>query len=65
MSGALISIISTIRMVVLFMSELQGYLAITEVSEMYVDIGRGDEKIRVNMDLIFHNFPCDIVSVDA
>lgn len=52
-------------MVILFISELQGYLAISEISEMYVDVGRGDEKIRVNMDIIFPNFPCDILSVDA
>ena len=32
---------------------------------MFVDINRGGEQIRVNMDLVFPRFPCDIVSVDV
>ena len=32
---------------------------------MFVDINRGGEQIRVNMDVTFPNFPCDILSLDA
>jgi hypothetical protein len=32
---------------------------------MFVDINRGGEQIRVNMDIAFPNFPCDILSLDA
>lgn len=32
---------------------------------MFVDINRGGEQIRVNMDISFPRFPCEIVSLDA
>lgn len=38
LSGALVSIISTAIMIILFLSELSGYLAISEISEMYIDV---------------------------
>lgn len=32
---------------------------------MFVDIKRGDDRIRVNLDIEFPYFPCDIFSLDA
>ena len=32
---------------------------------MYVDTAKGDEKLRVNIDITFPLFPCDIMSLDA
>lgn len=32
---------------------------------MFVDINRGGERIRVNLDVVFHRMPCDILSLDA
>jgi len=43
MSGALVSILSTIIMVFLFMTEMQAYIEIDTSSEMFVDINRGGE----------------------
>jgi len=40
LSGALVSIISTVIMVCLFISEFSSYLNVTETSEMYVDYSR-------------------------
>lgn len=31
---------------------------------MFVDINRGGDKLRVNMDITLPRYPCDIVSVD-
>jgi len=42
LSGALISIISTLIMIILFLSEFSAYLAVTETSEMYVDYERSE-----------------------
>jgi hypothetical protein len=64
LSGALVSIISAIIMVILFLSEFYGYMQVTEISEMFVDISRGDQKIVVNLDIEFPNLPCDILSLD-
>lgn len=32
---------------------------------MFVDINRGGEQMRINLDIVFNKFPCDIVSVDV
>lgn len=41
LSGAIVSLLSTIIMLVLFISEFNGYLTIEENSEMFVDIAQG------------------------
>ncbi|CAK80892.1 unnamed protein product (macronuclear) [Paramecium tetraurelia] len=64
-AGALISVISTIVIVILFTTELQAYIEVDNSSEMFVDINRGGEQIRVNLDIEFHKFPCDILSLDV
>ena len=65
LSGAFVSIISLVIMGLLFFSELRNYLSLNESSEMYIDETSGTEKIRVNLDIIFPNLPCDILSLDA
>ena len=42
LSGALVSIISTLIMIILFLSELNSYLKVREITEMFVDVSRGD-----------------------
>ncbi|CAK74245.1 unnamed protein product (macronuclear) [Paramecium tetraurelia] len=59
-AGALISVI-----IILFITELQAYIEVDNSSEMFVDINRGGEQIRVNLDIEFHKFPCDILSLDV
>lgn len=65
LSGAMVSIVSLIIMAILFISELNAYIEIDETSEMYVDVGHASDKIRVNLDMEFPRFPCDILSLDA
>jgi len=31
---------------------------------MYIDVNRGGEKLRVNMDIDLTRLPCDIISLD-
>jgi hypothetical protein len=52
-------------MIFLFVSELNGYLRVEEYSEMYVASDLASKKIRVNIDITFPSFPCDIFSLDA
>ena len=40
-SGAIVSILSSIIMIVLLISEFSSYLSVEETSDMYVDIVRG------------------------
>jgi hypothetical protein len=34
-------------------------------SEMFIDINRGGEKLRVNLDISFPAMPCDLISLDV
>lgn len=63
-SGAAVSIISGIFILWLFISEFIYYLSVEVKPELYVDTSRG-EKLRINMDVVFHNLPCGYLSVDA
>jgi len=65
MSGAMVSLVSTIIMGILFITEFNEFLKVQTVSEMFIDINRGGEKLLVNVDLEFPRFPCDIISLDA
>ncbi|KRX08122.1 hypothetical protein PPERSA_01667 [Pseudocohnilembus persalinus] len=65
LSGALVSIISTLIMITLFLTEFSAFLEVNETSEMFVDYSRSEQKLQVNLDLVFYNLPCDIVSLDA
>jgi len=40
------------------------YLSVEVKPELFVDVSRG-EKLRINMDVVFHNLPCTYLSVDA
>jgi len=63
-SGAAVSIIAGIFITWLFISELVYYLSVEVKPELFVDTTRG-EKLRINMDITFHNLPCGYLSVDA
>lgn len=63
-SGAAVSIISGLFIMWLFFSELFYYLSTEVTPELYVDTTRG-EKLRINMDIVFHNLPCSYLSIDA
>jgi len=65
MSGAMVSLVSTLIMAILFITEFNEFLKVQTVSEMFIDINRGGEKLFVNVDLEFPRFPCEVISLDA
>lgn len=63
-SGAVVTIISTIIMGILFLSEVNYYLTPTLSEELFVDTSRGS-KLRINLDIIVPTISCDVLSIDA
>eukprot|EP01111_Echinosteliopsis_oligospora_P002808 TRINITY_DN1439_c0_g1_i1.p1 TRINITY_DN1439_c0_g1~~TRINITY_DN1439_c0_g1_i1.p1 ORF type:complete len:384 (-),score=111.29 TRINITY_DN1439_c0_g1_i1:153-1304(-) len=64
MSGAIVSLVSGIFILWLFFSEVALYLSVDVQPELFVDTTRG-EKLKINMDIVFHKLPCAYLSVDA
>lgn len=53
-----VTIVSAIFMFILFLSELNFYLTKEVQPELFVDISRGQIKMKINLNLTFHNLPC-------
>ncbi|KAI0495483.1 hypothetical protein KFK09_021784 [Dendrobium nobile] len=64
LSGGVITIVSSIVMFLLFISELRLYLHPVTETKLLVDTSRG-ERLRINFDITFPALPCSIVSLDA
>lgn len=67
--GAIVSVVCTLIMVYLFLSEFMSYLTPMQTSEMFVDSPpladiHGGE-LQINMNITMPNVPCAILSVDA
>ncbi|XP_077248939.1 uncharacterized protein LOC143888417 isoform X2 [Tasmannia lanceolata] len=64
LSGGVITIVSSIVMIFLFLSELSLYLNAVTETKLTVDSSRG-ETLRINFDVTFPVLPCSVLSVDA
>ncbi|KAL5982156.1 hypothetical protein ACLOJK_016225 [Asimina triloba] len=64
LSGGLITAVSSIIMLLLFISELRLYLHAVTETKLVVDTSTG-ETLRINFDVTFPALPCSIVSLDV
>ncbi|CAG0912434.1 unnamed protein product [Notodromas monacha] len=63
-SGASVTILGGLVMVLLFISELRDYLRVEMEEQLFVDTTRG-EKLIINFDVVFPRMACGFVSIDA
>ena len=50
-------------MALLFLNELINYCSSKTSSRMYVDVNRGTDKLKVNIDIDIDHLPCDILAI--
>jgi hypothetical protein len=50
-------------MALLFLNELINFLTNKTSSRMYVDVNRGADKLKVNLDIDIDNIPCDLLAI--
>ncbi|XP_051169555.1 endoplasmic reticulum-Golgi intermediate compartment protein 3 [Leptopilina boulardi] len=62
--GAVVTIISTIIMVLLFISEVSDFLTPNINEELFVDTSKGSN-LRINIDIVIPRISCDLLSLDA
>ncbi|KAL3892160.1 hypothetical protein ACJMK2_004394 [Sinanodonta woodiana] len=62
--GAAVTIVSGIIMFILFVSELNYFLAKDVQPELFVDTSRG-QKLNIKVDITFPKLPCAFLSIDA
>jgi len=63
-AGATVTLVSSLFILILFLSELRDYLTIETKQELFVDTSR-DTKIRININVVFPFVPCHSLSIDA
>ncbi|GJP46563.1 hypothetical protein CLOM_g5836 [Closterium sp. NIES-68] len=64
MSGGILTLISSVVMAILFITELRLFLQPKIVNELSVDLSRG-ETLKINLDVTFPRLSCAVLSLDA
>jgi len=64
-SGATISMVCSIVMLFLFMSETAHFFTPDITSDMEVDVSSASQTIFINMDIDFPYMPCYVLSLDV
>ena len=47
------------------MTEIGKYLTVQTKSDMLVDISHHDDRLNINIDIVFPRMPCDLLSLDV
>ena len=64
LSGGVITVVATVVVAVLFVSQLRVFMAVNTDYELSVDSSRG-EQMRIHLDVTFPRMPCSVVSLDV
>jgi hypothetical protein len=47
------------------MTEVGKYLTVETKSDMLVDISHRDDRLNINVDIVFPKLPCEVVTLDV
>ena len=61
----LVSFACTVVLIMLCMTEVGKYLTVQTKSDMLVDISHHDDRLNINVDIVFARMPCDVISLDV
>eukprot|EP01049_Picozoa_sp_SAG25_P015156 SAG25_NODE_2965_length_1292_cov_1.304275_1_plen_104_part_10 len=61
--GGVISVVCIVSIVCLVMSELQQYMAVSIITEMFVDVSHEDT-LMIHMNMTFHALACGVAFLD-
>eukprot|EP00744_Colponema_vietnamica_P003898 GILI01005909.1.p1 GENE.GILI01005909.1~~GILI01005909.1.p1 ORF type:complete len:336 (+),score=86.99 GILI01005909.1:52-1059(+) len=64
LSGGAISLIAIVLMSIFFFAEFLSYMRVETVKETLIDVPRGGEKMRINLNITLLDLPCHVISLD-
>ncbi|CAJ0583132.1 unnamed protein product, partial [Mesorhabditis spiculigera] len=63
--GGTVTLIATIVIILLAVSETASYLRTEIAEQLYVDSTTSDQRVDVNFDITFHKLPCPFITIDV
>jgi len=60
-----VSLVCTILLIVLGVMEVRDYMTERLTTDMLVDITNEDDRLTINLDIVFPRMPCEILTLDV
>ena len=64
-SYLLVSLVCTVLLVLLGVMEVRDFLKERLTTDMLVDISHDDDRLTINMDIVFPRMPCEVLTLDV
>jgi len=61
----LVSLVCTVLLVVLGIMEVRDFLKERLTTDMLVDISHEDDRLTINLDIVFPRMPCEVLTLDV
>jgi len=61
----LVSLVCTVLLVLLGFMEIRDFLKERLTTDMLVDISHDDDRLTINLDIVFPRMPCEVLTLDV